>query len=172
MARRLISADEQPTAAATAAAWLVAEWTHLYPEWDLETATNELLAGGPEGQPPLTWLLFDDESTNDSVSDSVIGSVGLALDGELEPARSIADTAPSGTWVVNLFVTPAAGGRGQGSTLLYLAVEFARSLDIDELLLTTEHSVAHYRSKGWTEVGSTLLNGHESVVMSLSVMAR
>ena len=101
----------------------------------------------------------------------MIGSVGLALDGELgEPSGTRATV--SGIWVVNLFVTPTARGRGYGSELLDHAVDYARRLEIDELLLTTEHSGAHYRSKGWTEVGSTLLNGHESVVMSRPVVAR
>jgi GNAT superfamily N-acetyltransferase len=180
MARRLIPAIEHPTATSTVAGWLVTEWAHLYPDWNLEAATAELLATGEQGQPPLTWLLIDDatelhsdnlDSDSDEAAEQVIGSVGLALDGELgEPIGTGATV--SGVWVVNLFVTPTARGCGYGTELLEHAVDYARTLEIDELLLTTEHSGTHYRSRGWTEVGSTLLNGHESVVMRLPVVTR
>jgi GNAT superfamily N-acetyltransferase len=186
MARRLIPAIERPAATSIVANWLVTEWAHLYPGWDLDAAISELLDVGPVGRPPLTWLLVDDDATNqrsdnlrsnnlssesEAAAERVIGSVGLALDGELgEPIGTGATV--SGIWVVNLFVTPTARGRGYGSELLDHAVDYARRLEIDELLLTTEHSGSHYRSKGWTEIGSTLLNGHESVVMSRPVVAR
>ena len=175
MARRLIPASDHPTAAAEVAGWLVAEWAHLYPDWDLTAATDELLAVGPGGEPPITWLLFDDDSDPGTEEQHagmrVIGSIGLALDGELgEPLDGTASR--SGVWVVNLFVTPSARGRGHGSVLLDHAVEHARGIATPDLLLTTEHSVAHYRSKGWTEIGTTSLNGHRCAVMTVSTVTR
>jgi len=176
MARRLIPASDHPTAAATVAGWLVTEWAHLYPDWDLSAATAELLAVGPGGEPPITWLLFDDDiSDRDADAQDaemqVIGSVGLALDGELgDPVG--ADEPVSGIWLVNLFVTPSARRRGHGSALLDHAITSARDLGIGDLLLTTEHSTAHYRSKGWNEIGATSLNGHDSIIMSLASVTR
>ena len=176
MARRLIPASDHPTAAAEVAGWLVAEWAHLYPDWDLTAATDELLAVGPGGAPPITWLLFDDDISDPDAEEqhagiSVIGSVGLALDGELgDPVGN--DEPVSGIWVVNLFVAPSARGRRHGSALLDHAVSSARDLGIGDLLLTTEHSTAHYRSKGWAEIGATSLNGHDSTVMTLATVTR
>lgn len=176
MARRLIPASDHPSAAATVAGWLVTEWEHLYPDWDLTAATVELLAVGPEGDPPITWLLFDDDiSAPDAeaqrAADRVIGSVGLALDGELgDPLDD--DEPVTGVWVVNLFVTPAARGLGHGSALLDHAIRSACDLGVGELLLTTEHSAAHYRSKGWTEIGATSLNGHDSTIMTFTTVTR
>ena len=40
MARRLIPAHEQPDAASEVARWLVAEWAHLYPDWDHQAAVE------------------------------------------------------------------------------------------------------------------------------------
>lgn len=176
MARRLIPASDHPAAAATVAGWLVAEWSHLYPDWDLAAATAELLAVGPHGEPPITWLLFDEETSDPSAEERhtgvrVIGSVGLALDGEL--GDPVGDHEPvAGIWVVNLFVAPSARGRGHGTALLDHAVRSARHLGIGDLLLTTEHSTAHYRSKGWIEIGATSLNGHHSIVMTLATVTR
>lgn len=169
MARRLIPASDHPVAAATVAGWLVAEWAHLYPDWDLAAATAELLTVGPGGEPPITWLLFDDDIIDPGAEEQhagirVIGSIGLALDGELgDPTGD--DEPVAGIWVVNLFVAPSARGRGHGSALLDHAVSSARDLSCDELLLTTEHSETYYRSQGWIPAGSTSLNGTRSAVL-------
>ena len=188
MARRLIPAHEQPDAASEVARWLVAEWAHLYPDWDHQAAVAELVAAGHHGHPPFTWLLF--EASDDRHTESagaVIGSIGLGLDGELpDPSHRSDDNRhdgdhgvggddgehPSGVWVVNLFVTPSARGRGHGTALLKHAVNEARSMGISELLLTTEHSANHYASLGWRRTGAIQLNGHESVLMRLSTMGR
>jgi len=174
MARRLIPAAEHPAAAATVAAWLVAEWEHLYPDWDLAAATAELLAVGPGGEPPITWLLFDNDISDPDADGQhadvrVIGSVGLALDGELgDPTGE--DEPASGIWAVNLFVAPTARGRGHGSALLDHAMASARDLSIDALLLTTERSEMYYRSQGWIPTGSTSLNGTRSAVLSKRIV--
>ena len=174
MARRLIPASDHPIAAATVAGWLVTEWSHLYPEWDLAAATAELLAVGPGGEPPITWLLFDDDTSEPDADAQhadvqVIGSVGLALDGELgDPTCD--DEPIAGIWVVNLFVAPSARRRGHGVALLDHAVRSAGHLGIRELLLTTEHSEWYYRSQGWRPAGSTSLNGTRSAVLSKRVV--
>lgn len=167
MARRLIPASEHPTAASTVAGWLVEEWAHLYPDWDHRAATAELLDRGPDGGPPRTWLLLDDEGPEAGV----LGSVGLALDGELG-APLAGESTPAGVWLVNLFVTPAARGRGHGTALLDHAVTCARDLGIDELLLTTEHSEAHYAAAGWEIIGATALADHRSTIMRRSGVTR
>ena len=181
MARRLIPAGEAPRAAAILAGWLVEEWAHLYPDWDHATAVAELIAAGDQGRPPCTWLLFDagadqieDDAGDGGGDDSdaaVIGSVGLALDGELGDALD-GDAAPEGVWLVNLFVTPSARGRGHGSALLAHAVAAAAALGLPELLLTTERSADHYASVGWTQIGTTSLAGHRSIIMRLRTMTR
>jgi GNAT superfamily N-acetyltransferase len=182
MARRLILAHEQPEAASLVAAWLVDEWEHLYPDWDHQAAVAELTACGDDGHPPRTWLLFEGDDAGDPESvGTVIGSIGLALEGELPGAIPVLDgdmsgadsiETPSGVWVVNLFVTAAARGRGLGSALLDHAIVHANALGLNELLLTTEHSAEHYESLGWIRIGSTTLNGHESVLMRLPTMDR
>jgi GNAT superfamily N-acetyltransferase len=179
MARRLILAHEQPEAASLVAAWLVDEWEHLYPDWDHQAAVAELTACGDDGHPPRTWLLFEGDDAGDSESvGTVIGSIGLALEGELPGAIPTLDgdmsdddrtVRPSGVWVVNLFVTPAARGRGHGSALLKHAIGHANALGLNELLLTTEYSTAHYAAAGWVVIGSTELAGHRSTVMRLSI---
>jgi GNAT superfamily N-acetyltransferase len=171
MARRLIPAAQQPQLAEIVADWLVTEWAHLYPEWDHHAAVAELVATGDHGQPPCTWLLIESDPSAASAIASVIGSVGLALDGELEsePSLDASEIASSGPWVVNLFVTPSARGRGHGTALLEHAVNHAATLGIDELLLTTEHSQKHYASTGWRTIGTTTLNGHPSTIMILTL---
>ncbi len=165
MARRLIPAHEQPDATSEVARWLVAEWAHLYPDWDHQAAVAELLGSGDAGNPPQTWLLFEDDDAPDG---AVLGSIGLARDGELNGPLDD-ETTPDGVWVVNLFVTPAARGRGHGTTLLKHAIGHANALGLNELLLTTEYSTAHYAAAGWVVIGSTDLAGHPSTVMRLSV---
>ncbi len=171
MARRLIPAAQQPQLAEIVAGWLVTEWAHLYPDWNHHAAVAELLATGDHGQPPCTWLLIDSDRADTADKGSVIGSIGLALDGELEsePSLDAPEIASSGPWVVNLFVTPQARGRGHGTALLEHAVNHAATLGIDELLLTTEHSHAHYASTGWRTIGATTLNGHPSTIMTLTL---
>jgi len=191
MARQLIPAHEQPDAASEVAGWLVAEWAHLYPDWDHQAAVAELTACGAHGRPPRTWLLFEEfDDHHPGGPGAVIGSIGLGLDGELpapstRPDEERFDThgtadgdrgdhaaRPTGVWVVNLFVTPAARGRGHGTALLEHAVTEALSIGISELLLTTEHSADHYASLGWHRTGMIELNGHESVLMRLPTMVR
>ena len=167
MARRLIPAQQVPAAVSTVAGWLVDEWAHLYPGWDHAAAVAELTERGAQGRPPQTWLLLDDGPDGTA---SVIGSVGLGLEGELEAPLPDGDAAAAEVWVVNLYVAPWARHRGHGTALLEHAVGVARSLAIGELLLTTEHSADHYTTVGWRRVAMTTLNGHESVVMRLSTM--
>ncbi len=188
MARQLIPATESPESAAIVAQWLVDEWTHLYPDWDHRAAVAELTACGAHGRPPRTWLLFEEfDDHHPGGPGAVIGSIGLGLDGELpapsaRPDEEMYDryatddsddgARPTGVWVVNLFVTPPARGRGHGTALLDRAVAEALSMGISELLLTTEHSADHYASLGWRRTGAIQLNGHESVLMHLSTMSR
>jgi GNAT superfamily N-acetyltransferase len=136
-------------------------------------------------------LLFEEfEDHHPGGPGAVIGSIGLGLDGELpapstRPDEERSDThgtadgdrgdhaaRPTGVWVVNLFVTPSARGRGHGTALLEHAVTEALSIGISELLLTTEHSADHYASLGWHRTGMIELNGHESVLMRLPTMVR
>lgn len=167
MARRLIDAVDDPAAAAVAAGRLVEEWAHLYPDWDHRAATAELLQQGPNGTPPCTWLLFDDEDP----TTGVLGSVGLALDGELGTPLE-GESTPAGVWLVNLFVVPNERGRGHGSALLDHAVTCARAFGIEELLLTTEHSEGLYAAAGWVTIGATELSGHRSTIMRLRGVTR
>jgi len=194
MARQLIPAAESPESAAVVARWLVDEWAHLYPQWDHAAAVAELLGSGDAGNPPQTWLLFEEfGDRHEQSARTVIGSIGLGLDGELPAPAPRSDNnrsngsdgddgddgdeggeavPPSGVWVVNLFVTPSARGRGHGTALLDHAVAEALSMGMSELLLTTEHSADHYASLGWHRTGVIDLNGHESVLMRLSTMGR
>ena len=181
MARRLIPAAEHPLAAAIVADWLVTEWAHLYPDWDRRAAVDELTATGQQQLPPCTWLLTEDEADTDEEGDeaddegtderaiTVLGSVGLSLGGELESPTDLTGPTPTGVWVVNLFVAPEARGHGYGTMLLDHAIDHAAALGIDTLLLTTEHSARHYRSRGWQDIGQTTLNGHPSTVMRLTL---
>lgn len=142
-----------PGRIATLAAWHHAQWSHLYDDWTLEVATDELRDHASRAGIPTTLLLFD--------GDSLLGSVSIVL--EDAPALQFLGSP----WLASLYVVPEARGRGLGKRLVQAAVRLAAENQVPQLLLFTPEHGDFYRRLGWREFSRAELLGTPVDVMAI-----
>jgi monoamine oxidase len=145
-----------PELAPLLARWHVAEWGHLYPQWDEAVAADEFLAMRQPGRIPTTWVAFAGAGRTPA---DVLGSVSLIDDDELDGYRHLRP------WLASLYVVPAARGRGVGSALVAHVVAAARALDLARVHLFTEDGAGWYRALGWRTLEQVSVRGEAAEVM-------
>jgi GNAT superfamily N-acetyltransferase len=140
------------------ARWHVAEWRHLYENWDEDAATRELAAMVEPGRIPTTWIAFRGEGRTAS---DVIGSVSLLADDGLTGFEHL------GPWLANLYVVPGERGHGLGRALVRHVMGHAHACGVGHLYLFTENEDAFYLQLGWSVVARPLLRGVPVAVMTV-----
>jgi GNAT superfamily N-acetyltransferase len=137
-----------------AARWSVEAWRHEFPDDTVQTYLDQYaLTQDPQGRLIEVYAAVDRGG-------SLRGLATLVDDDDLPDARE------PGPWLAAVFVHPDARRCGIGSRLVDHVTSRAATLGHKTLYLYTEHSVDWYRSKGWTIVRDTTLNGLPHVVMS------
>ncbi|MFM7146031.1 MAG: GNAT family N-acetyltransferase [Actinomycetales bacterium] len=137
-----------------AARWSVEAWRHEFPDDTVQTYLDQYaLTQDPQGRLIEVYAAVDRRG-------SLRGLATLVDDDDLPNA-----TEP-GPWLAAVFVHPDVRRCGIGSRLVDHVTSRAATLGHETLYLYTEHSVDWYRSKGWTIVRDTTLNGLPHVVMS------
>ncbi|MFT3806939.1 GNAT family N-acetyltransferase [Arenimonas sp.] len=124
-----------PERVAELAAWHHAQWAHLYDDWTLAVAMQELRDHASRRGIPTTLLLLE--------GDSLLGSVSVVT--EDAPALQFIGSP----WLASLYVVPEARGRGLGKELVLAAVRLAAENDVPRLLLFTPEHADFYRRLGW-----------------------
>jgi GNAT superfamily N-acetyltransferase len=87
----------------------VAEWSHLYPAWDVPTAEREFAAMTQPGAVPTTFVAFAGPGRT---ADDVLGSISIIGDDELAGFEHLTP------WLASLYVVPSARSAGIGSVLV------------------------------------------------------
>ena len=137
-----------------AARWSVEAWHHEFPDDTVQTYLDQYaMTQDPQGRLIEVYAAVDRRG-------SLRGLATLVDDDDLPNA-----TEP-GPWLAAVFVHPDARRSGIGSRMVDHVTSRAATLGHETLYLYTEHSVDWYRSKGWTIVRDTTLNGLPHVVMS------
>ena len=137
-----------------AARWSVEAWHHEFPDDTVQTYLDQYaMTQDPQGRLIEVYAAVDRRG-------SLRGLATLVDDDDLPDARE------PGPWLAAVFVHPDARRSGIGSRLVDHVTTRAATLGHETLYLYTEHSVDWYRSKGWTIVRDTTLNGLPHVVMS------
>jgi GNAT superfamily N-acetyltransferase len=133
------------------AAWVLAEWPHLFPDDTEDWYVN-------------VWSEADRSGTNPPhcvvalVDGEPVGTASVVLDDELPGA-----TEP-GPWLAAVYVLPDYRGRGAGRAMVRELMSRMRG----PLWLYTEHESDWYRDMGWRHVREAVLNGHAVTVMAWS----
>lgn len=136
---------------------LVAEFGHIYPEWDVAAAVQELAEDKGHGLPLHLAFVEGDE---------VLGSTSIIADDE------VAGWDEEGWWLANVFVLPQFRGSGIGKELIKHAVDIAHQSGATELHLVTDTVENWYLNQGWKTVGIGDVHGHAMTVMHLEIVGR
>lgn len=137
---------------ATIAGRIVSAFGHAYPGWTAEEALAELR--NDDGLPMTLVAVSDGE---------VIGCASLLDDDEVDGFHD------AGPWLGNVWIDPGHRYRGVGSALVASVIASARELQVPALHLVTDSARDWYAGKGWREVGSASVHGHEMTVMRLAL---
>lgn len=129
---------------------LVAEFGHLYPMWNVNTAVEELAQDSGKGL-PLHLVAVE--------NDRAIGIVSVIADDEVTGWEG------KGWWLANVFVLPEFRGRGVGTSLIDRAAEIARESGALDLHLVTDTFENWYSKHDWQRAGVGEVHGNEMVVM-------
>lgn len=142
-----------PQHLATLAAWHVAEWGLLYPNWQQPEALSELSSHTASGIPStLIWL----------EPAGLAGSVSL-IKADLEGFEHLSP------WLASLYVEPSFRGRGLGKTLMQAAVTQAKAWGIRRLYLFTQHQEELYSRWGWHTLQYHRHQGKPLAIMTLEL---
>ncbi|MBW8367128.1 MAG: GNAT family N-acetyltransferase [Arenimonas sp.] len=136
---------EVPGHADTLARWHHATWGHLYTDWTLDVATEELLDHATRRSIPTTLVAMR--------GDVLLGSVSLVL----EDAPELRDQGDA--WMASLYVVPEARGQGLGVRLAKELVALAAQQQVERLWLFTPEHAPFYARLGWRPQGSAKLHG-------------
>ncbi|GGW52584.1 GNAT family N-acetyltransferase [Alishewanella tabrizica] len=116
------------------AKWHFQEWGELFPEKSEADFASDLAATLNDGTVPLSWVLMLDEQ--------VVGTASILLD-DMQTNR---DLSP---WLANIYLAPAARGKGLGKWLVQQVMLQAQQLGLTKLYLFTEDKPEFYQQFGW-----------------------
>lgn len=133
---------------------LVAEFGHMYPDWDVAAAKRELAEDVGQGLPLHLAAVNGDQ---------VLGSTSIIADDE------VSGWDDRGWWLANVFVLPEFRGAGIGRQLIKEAVGIAQVSGAHDLHLVTDTVETWYQTQGWKTVGQGEVHGHVMTVMRLDL---
>lgn len=144
---------DHPARVATLAAWHHAQWSHLFDDWSLQIATDELRDHASRRDLPTTLVLIE--------GDELLGSVSLVL----EDAPDLQHLGSP--WLASLYVRPEVRGRGLGKALVRAAERLAAGQGVARLHLFTPEHADFYRQLGWSAFARAELRGTTVEVMAI-----
>lgn len=150
---RIEALADHPEQAATLARWHHAQWAHLYLDWTLQVASDELAGHAASRGLPTTLVLLD--------GDELQGSVSLVL----EDAPDLQHLGSP--WLASLYVRPEARGRGFGKALVLAAERLAAAQGVPRLWLFTPGHAGFYRRLGWSAIADAGLRGTAVSVLAI-----
>jgi N-acetylglutamate synthase-like GNAT family acetyltransferase len=139
-----------PHHAHTLARWHFLEWRHLYNDWSLIAAHEELLLQ-QNADIPTTLVALD--------GNDVIGSVSLIHDDHLTGFQHLTP------WLASLYVRDDWRGNGVGARLVIAAQAHARALGVARIYLFTPAQREFYVDKGFRDFDKGLAAGEPVTVM-------
>jgi N-acetylglutamate synthase-like GNAT family acetyltransferase len=141
---------QHPHHARTLARWHFDEWHHLYENWSLVAAYDDLMRQHGAAIPTTLLALHDGD---------VVGSVSLLQEDHLSGYEHLTP------WLASLYVRSDWRGRGVGGELVVAAVEHARTLGITRLYLFTPAQREFYVDKGFRDFAHAVAAGAPVTVM-------
>lgn len=133
------------------AEWFFKEWGHQVPGNSLAATVSRLEAKLNFDQAPLLLILED--------GGQVVGVAALKI-------REMKEFPEREYWLGDVFVDPAARGKGFGSQLANAVAEQAERFGIKQLWLQTDDQQGLYLRLGWKEV-ETILKGKKTTSVML-----
>jgi len=125
------------------------EWSHLYENWNTDTAIREFEASRTDGQLPITLIAMEGEE--------LLGTVSIVRN-DL-PGRE--DLNP---WLASLLVLPEQRGKRVATFLVRQAESFLAQLGFTEAFLFTEAAGGFFQKLGWGSYESAETNGHAVMI--------
>lgn len=148
---QLLNLRERPDAIALIANWHFAEWHALFPERTLADFAAELTQCLSPELLPQSWLLVDENQ-------QICGTASLLL-------QDMTTNQHLSPWLANIYIAPAARGRGLGQWLVQAVMAQAKTLGLQQLYLFTEDQSAFYQKLGWQHHHKEQYEGHWVYVM-------
>jgi GNAT superfamily N-acetyltransferase len=156
---RIVNLLDAPQHGPTLSSWHVAEWGHLYPQWNVAAATAEF-AAMQRDRLPMTFIALD------LVSDELLGSASVILDDELPGFDDL------GPWLASVYIRPDVRGLGVGRALVEATLRAATVAGVEHCYLFTDSAADYYRRSGWTLHGTALAGGHAVNVLEKRLTRR
>jgi N-acetylglutamate synthase-like GNAT family acetyltransferase len=130
------------------ARWHHREWEHLYADWTLAIATEELQQHAQCREFPTTLVVLKDAQ--------LLGSVSLIA----QDAQEFDDVGSP--WLASLYVQPEFRGLGLGALLVKAMMQHAKKIQLETLYLFTPEHHDFYARLGWKKISRVDLH-HQSV---------
>lgn len=139
-----------PAQIAVIASWHYHEWGALFPEKSEADFASDLAATLNDAELPLSWVLLLDEQ--------VVGTASILL----QDMQTNLDLSP---WLANIYLAPAARGKGLGKWLVKQVMTKAQQLGLTKLYLFTEDKPEFYQQLGWQPLKQELYEGKLVTIM-------
>jgi N-acetylglutamate synthase-like GNAT family acetyltransferase len=130
------------------ARWHHNQWAHLYADWTLAIATEELQQHVQCRDFPTTLIVLQDNQ--------VLGSASLIA----EDAEEFDDIGSP--WLASVYVQPEFRGRGLGALLVKAVMRHAKKIQLDTIYLFTPDHHDFYVQLGWEKISRVDLH-HQTV---------
>lgn len=126
------------------AKWHYLEWGALFPQKSEADFASDLAATLNEAALPLSWVLL--------LEQQVVGTASILL----QDMQTNRDLSP---WLANIYLAPAARGKGLGKWLVQQVMLQAQQLGLTKLYLFTEDKPEFYQQLGWQPLKQELYEG-------------
>lgn len=132
------------------AKWHYQEWGTLFPEKSAADFASDLAATLNDAELPISWVLL--------LEQQVLGTASILL----QDMQTNRDLSP---WLANIYLAPAARGKGLGKWLVLQVMQQAQQLGLTKLYLFTEDKPEFYQQLGWQPLKQELYEGKQVTVM-------
>lgn len=136
------------------AQWHWQEWGTTDIEGDVETRTKKLRTDLRRDRVPIMFVALDG---NVPLGTSALSASDMTTHPELTP------------WLANIYVAPAARGRGIAKALVLYAMQQAMAFGHLRLYLYTHTARGLYEKLGWQEIGEEWYEGHLNTLMQCDI---
>lgn len=132
------------------AMWHFQEWGALFPEKSEADFASDLATTLNDSSLPLSWVLL--------LEQQVVGTASILL----QDMQTNRDLSP---WLANIYLAPAARGKGLGKWLVLQVMQQAQQLGLTKLYLFTVDKPEFYQQLGWQPLKQELYEGKLVTIM-------